>query len=702
MRFAKQFVRFFPFVVLFTGLWACASCGPQEPATPSPSAVSAPATPKPLVSEAQRASLTAAILARAGADADLAVAVKHAVRAGLPPAEKDSISPIVAAYYEKAAWALLFARPSKTPSEAEGGAAKLEELVAYLQELPDHALKHLDLYDLPGLAAALPPAEAALAALATAQRAAETDARYGAAWKALAEVREVPDDAGLAKLAETLGVKEAGPDPLAGFVDWVAAASTARAPHVAALAELDWRLTRAVARFHVDFKVLIRADPYEITRSPKAAIAAAEEAIVATLERAQADPVATLKGLEPQLPLYRKTLEGLKRYRALAAAGGFKKLQAPKGMARGAKGDAVTRLKERLQAEGYFNGVLDGTFDADLAQAVKDYQTTHQIDVDGKLSETTLKSLNKPVEERIEAIELSLQRWRDSRIDTTAPFFFRVNLPQFELEVYENGQVVRRHRIVCGNVNIELDEKRKEIGPFNYSRQLQSVIENIVLNPKWRVPDRILMDELELELIADPAYFEHKNYKIEIKPDGSETIAQGEGDDNALGRIKFNFVNPFGIYLHDTPQKPFFERTIRAFSHGCMRVHNATDLGLYVLDKVQGMKADEVQKIWDSLEETPVTLAQKIPVYVEYNTVSIDDQGRMMFFLDVYHYDWAYWNKLLPFAQHMKLNNAEFQSALEAKKKYNNLGRGYFEGLFKKKFHAGTAADGGPRMVAPD
>ena len=696
MKFAKQFARFLPLVLMLTGPWACASCGGHEPESvaPPPKA-EAPAAPKPLVSEAQRASLTAAIAARQAAQGGVAEAMKHALKAGLLPVEKDSTAPLVWGFYETAGFPLLYARPDADP-------AKLKELLDYLAGLPDHALKHLELYDLPGLAAAWPLAEQALAALATAQKAAEGDATYGAAWKALADVREVPADAELAKLAEALGVKETGPDPLQGFPAWANAQATTRATNLAALADLDVRLARAVARFYVDFKVIVRADPYEITRSPKAAIAAAAAQVEAALEAARGDALATLKGFEPALPLYRKTLEGLKQYRAWAEAGGFKKLAAPKGMARGAKGDAVKRLKERLQAEGYFAGVMDGTFDAELDQAVRAYQTTHQIDVDGKLSDTTLKSLNKPVEERIAAIELSLQRWRESRIKVDDPFFFRVNLPQFELEVWENGQVARRHRIVCGNVNIELDEKRKEIGPFNYSRQLQSVIETIVLNPKWRVPDRILMDELELELIADPAYFEHKNFTIEVKPDGTETIAQGEGDDNALGRIKLDFKNPFGIYLHDSPQKPFFERTIRAFSHGCMRVHKAPDLGLYLLEKIQGMKAEEVQKIWDSLEETPVTLTQKIPVYVEYNTVSVDDQGRVMFFLDVYHYDWAYENRLLPFAQHMKLNEKEFQAAQEAKKKYNTLGRGYFESLFKKKFREGTAADGGPRAVAPD
>ena len=695
MRFAKQFVRFLPLVLMLAGPWACASCGGHEPeAVAPPPKVAAPAAPKPLVNEAQRSSLTAAIQARAQATRGEVEALKHATKALLPPPEKDSTSPIVWGFYEKAGFPLLYARTDAEP-------AKLKELLDYLAGLPDHALKHLELYDLPGLAEAWTPAAQALAALASDRQAVEADATYGAAWKALAEVREVPDDAGLAKLAEALGVKESGPDPLAGFPAWVASKAEARAPHLAALAALDVRLARAVARFYVDFKVLVRADPYEITRSPKAAIAAAAPQIEAALEGAKGDALAALKGFEPVLPLYRREIEGLKRYRELAAAGGFKKLSAPKGMARGTRGDAVKRLKERLQAEGYFDGVPDGTFDAELDQAVRAYQTTHQIDVDGKLTETTLKSLNKPVEDRIAAIELSLQRWRESRIAADEAFFFRVNLPQFELEVWENGQVARRHRIVCGNVNVELDEKRREVGPFNYSRQLQSVIETIVLNPKWRVPDRITMDELELELIADPAYFEHNNYTLEVKPDGTETITQAEGDDNALGRIKLDFKNPFGIYLHDTPKKPFFEKTIRAFSHGCMRIHKATDLGLYLLDKLQGMKADEVQKIWDSLVETPVTLSQKIPVHVEYNTVSVDDQGRVMFFLDVYHYDWAYENKLLPFAQHMKLNDKEFEAALEAKKK-NNLGRGYFEGLFKKKFHEGTAADGGPRAVAPD
>ena len=121
-----------------------------------------------------------------------------------------------------------------------------------------------------------------------------------------------------------------------------------------------------------------------------------------------------------------------------------------------------------------------------------------------------------------------------------------------------------------------------------------------------------------------------------------------------------------------------------------MRVHRALDLARWVLTTHQGMQPKEIQKILDSLEETTITLDPPIPIFVEYNTVSVDEDGRVMFLIDVYHYDWAYWRGLLPFQTHLKLNEREYLEALAYKKAHGRIDRAYFEKLFERKFKQGT------------
>ena len=38
-------------------------------------------------------------------------------------------------------------------------------------------------------------------------------------------------------------------------------------------------------------------------------------------------------------------------------------------------------------------------------------------------------------------------------------------------------------------------------------------------------------------------------------------VMQGSGDDNALGIFKFNFNNPYSVYLHDTNQRYLFKNS---------------------------------------------------------------------------------------------------------------------------------------------
>ena len=60
-------------------------------------------------------------------------------------------------------------------------------------------------------------------------------------------------------------------------------------------------------------------------------------------------------------------------------------------------------------------------------------------------------------------------------------------------------------------------------------------------------------------------------------------IRQDPGPKNPLGKVKFLFLNPYDVYLHDTNSPQLFERWDRFLSHGCMRVAAALDLAGYLL-----------------------------------------------------------------------------------------------------------------------
>ena len=94
----------------------------------------------------------------------------------------------------------------------------------------------------------------------------------------------------------------------------------------------------------------------------------------------------------------------------------------------------------------------------------------------------------------------------------------------------------------------------------------------ITLNPTWNVPPSIIRNEYLPAWKGIPNALSRLGLKIEHDPGGSIHIFQPPGERNALGRIRFNFPNRFLVYQHDTPNKSLFEKTTRAFSHGCMRV----------------------------------------------------------------------------------------------------------------------------------
>ena len=74
----------------------------------------------------------------------------------------------------------------------------------------------------------------------------------------------------------------------------------------------------------------------------------------------------------------------------------------------------------------------------------------------------------------------------------------------------------------------------------------------------------------------------------------SSTSISRPGANNVLGIIKFRFPNKHDVYMHDTPSKSCSTPSVRAFSHGCMRVRDPQRLAELLLAEDQGWPAQRV------------------------------------------------------------------------------------------------------------
>ncbi|HYM94200.1 MAG TPA: L,D-transpeptidase family protein [Chitinophagaceae bacterium] len=107
--------------------------------------------------------------------------------------------------------------------------------------------------------------------------------------------------------------------------------------------------------------------------------------------------------------------------------------------------------------------------------------------------------------------------------------------------------------------------------------------------------------------------------------------------DNAFGLIKLNFYNPYSVYLHDTPGKSLFNFNKRYFSHGCMRVQKAMELGHLVL-KDNHIAIDTLEQKGCLRNQSPIIVLadETIPVFVLYNTAWINAAGKVSFSENIY------------------------------------------------------------------
>ncbi|MCR5878885.1 L,D-transpeptidase family protein [Phenylobacterium sp. J367] len=110
------------------------------------------------------------------------------------------------------------------------------------------------------------------------------------------------------------------------------------------------------------------------------------------------------------------------------------------------------------------------------------------------------------------------------------------------------------------------------------------------------------------------------------------------GPESALGLVKFDFENPYAVYLHDTPAKAAFNRTSRAVSHGCVRLEHAVAFARMMLSQQPGWSAAKFDETLAAGETRHVKLETPVPVRLMYLT-ALPEGGRIAFRPDVYGWD---------------------------------------------------------------
>jgi murein L,D-transpeptidase YcbB/YkuD len=291
----------------------------------------------------------------------------------------------------------------------------------------------------------------------------------------------------------------------------------------------------------------------------------------------------------------------------------------------------VPQLRAKL---GITENAEDTHYDAAVAEAVRKFQDNADIRISGQLDNTTVRVLNSPKRDKqIDVVLANMERWRwlprDLGVASLGDAYVILNIPDYTLKVMQHGAQVWTTRVVTGK-------------PGTHATPLLTeTMKYITVNPTWNVPPSIVYGEYLPALQQDPTVLQRMGLRLDRNPDGSIHISQPPGEANALGRIRFNFPNKFLVYQHDTPDKYLFEKTERAFSHGCMRVQYPDQYASVLLNIAlpnEHWTSDRIRGMYGH-SEVDLKFPTPIPVNITYQTAFVDDAGKLQIRKDVYGRD---------------------------------------------------------------
>jgi lipoprotein-anchoring transpeptidase ErfK/SrfK len=181
-----------------------------------------------------------------------------------------------------------------------------------------------------------------------------------------------------------------------------------------------------------------------------------------------------------------------------------------------------------------------------------------------------------------------------------------VNIPAFRMDVFQDGSLLKTYKIGIGYPEFPLPQGLRKA-------------QTIIFNPTWTPPDSPWVAKMKN---ATPG----------------ETIAAGDKD-NPLGPIKIPIGLPSLIHGGKSPAK------IGKFaSHGCvgLTTPQIKDFAA-LLAKASGTNEVSDKSISTYLEDKErtqsVKLNQTVPVELRYETIVLEDDGKLHIYKDVYAQD---------------------------------------------------------------
>jgi murein L,D-transpeptidase YcbB/YkuD len=309
----------------------------------------------------------------------------------------------------------------------------------------------------------------------------------------------------------------------------------------------------------------------------------------------------------------------------------------------------IKNLQKRLVEAGvidFTNKLQDST---QLNNAIQKYQKQKGIKADGKVSAALIKMMNISDAERFKRIAITLDRYKQLP-DTMPEKYIWVNLPGYYLWVIDHDTIALESKVICGK-------------PDTRTPLLNSEITDMVTYPTWTVPTSIIAKQYLPKLKSNPGYLAKLGLKLvnnkgeTVDPYGVDwnkyskgipfKVMQNSGDDNALGIFKFNFNNPYAVYLHDTNQRYLFKNAARALSHGCVRVQEWQQLAFYIArnDSMNITSPATLKYNTDSIknwiankQHRSIYVKNRIPIYIRYFSCEGKD-GKIKFYDDIYGED---------------------------------------------------------------